>query len=68
MTAALGIAVLLGLVACTAANCDAQADIVIWGGTVCGVTASIAAAEQNRSGTISILSSLGAHTQQLRLS
>jgi hypothetical protein len=30
-------------------HCDAAADVVIWGGTVCGVTASVAAATGNAS-------------------
>ena len=29
------------------AECDAVADVVVWGGTVCGLTASLAAAGQN---------------------
>ena len=29
------------------AACDASADVVVWGGTVCGVTASVAAARGN---------------------
>ena len=35
------------IAAAAPAVCDASADVVVWGGTVCGVTASVAAARGN---------------------